>query len=46
MMELKIECTYSRCRYGFLFLQLVTLKKDPSKVPRKWVQATEFVPVS
>ena len=26
--------------------QLVTLKKDPSKTPKQWIQAPEFVPVS
>ena len=25
---------------------MVTLRKDPTKNPKKWVQAAEFVPVS
>ena len=25
--------------------QMITLKKDPSKNPRKWIQAPEFIPV-
>lgn len=26
--------------------KLVTLRKDPSRTPKQWVQAPEFVPVS
>ena len=31
--------------YSSIPSKMVTLKKDPSKNPKKWVQAAEFVPV-